>query len=71
MMIHGRASFDYARSFQIEADASKYASGAILTQCDINGDQHPVAFILKTFSPAEKNYENYDRELLVIIRALE
>src|SRR6202789_1534052 len=62
---------DHSRPFQIEADASKYASGAVLTQCDVNGDQHPVAFISKTFSPAERNYEIYDRELLAIIRALE
>ena len=62
---------DHTRPFQIEADASKYASGAVLTQCDVNGDRHPVAFISKTFSPAERNYEIYDRELLAIIRALE
>ena len=62
---------DHSKPFQIEADASKYASGAVLTQCNINGDRHPVAFISKTFSPAERNYEIYDRELLAIIRALE
>ena len=29
---------DQSRPFQIEADASKYASGAVLTQMDSNGD---------------------------------
>ena len=48
-----------------------YATGAVLTQLDSNGDRHPVSFISKTFSLAERNYENYDRKLLVIIRALE
>src|ERR1700728_3731798 len=62
---------DQTRPFQIETDASKYATGAILTQLDANGDRHPVSFISKTFSPAERNYEIYDRELLAIIRALE
>jgi hypothetical protein len=62
---------DHSKPFQIEADASKYASGAVLTQCDINGDRHPVAYISKTFSPAKRNYDIYDRELLAIIRALE
>ena len=38
---------------------------------DANGDRHPVSFISKTLSPAERNYEIYDRELLAIIRALE
>ena len=31
----------------------------------------PCAFISKTFSPTERNYEIYDQELLAIIRALE
>ena len=62
---------DHTRPFQIECDASKYASGAVLTQLDSNGDCHPCAFISKTFSPTERNYEIYDRELLAIIRALE
>ena len=43
----------------------------MLTQRDVNGNRHPIAFISKTFSPAEMNYEIYDRELLAIIRALE
>ena len=62
---------DQSRPFQIESDASKYASGAVLTQLDSNGDQHPVAFLLKTFNETERNYEIYDRELLAIICALE
>ena len=62
---------DQSRPFQIEADASKYATGAVLTQTDSNGDRHPVAFISKTLSPTERNYEIYNRELLSIIRALE
>ena len=62
---------DHTKPFQIECDASKYASGAVLTQLDSNGDRHPCTFISKTFSPTERNYEIYDRELLAIIRALE
>ena len=62
---------DHTKPFQIECNTSKYASGAVLTQLDANGDRHPCAFISKTFSPTERNYEIYDRELLAIIRALE
>ena len=62
---------DQSKPYQIEADASKYASGAVLTQTDSNGDRHPVAFLSKTFSETERNYEIYDRELLAIIHALE
>jgi len=62
---------DQTKPFQIETDASKYATGVVLTQLDSNGDRHPISFISKTFSLAEQNYEIYDRELLAIIWALE
>ena len=62
---------DQTKPFQIETDASKYATGAVLTQLDSNRDRHPIPFISKTFSIAEQNYEIYDRELLAIIRVLE
>ena len=61
---------DQSQPFQIEADASKYASGAVLTQMDSNGDRHPVAYFSKTFNDTERNYEIYDRELLGVIQAL-
>ena len=51
---------DHTKPFQIKTDASKYAMGAVLTQLDENGDRHPVSFISKTFSPAERNYKIYD-----------
>ena len=51
---------DQTKPFQIEADASKYTSGAVLTQLDSNGSCHPCAFISKTFTATERNYEIYD-----------
>jgi hypothetical protein len=62
---------DQQKAFEVECDASKYASGAVLYQNDINGNRHPVQFYSKSFSPAERNYEIYNRELLAIVRALE
>ena len=61
---------DQTKPFQIEMDASKYTTGAVLTQLDLNDNRHPISFISKTFSPMECNYEIYDRELLAIIHAL-
>jgi RNase H-like domain found in reverse transcriptase len=61
---------DQSKPFQIESNASKVATGMVLTQLDSNGDQHPVAFLSKNFSKTERKYEIYDRELLGIIRAL-
>lgn len=62
---------DPTKPFVVESNASKYASGAVLTQLDENGKRHPISFISKTFTPAEQLYQIYDRELLAIIRALE
>ena len=62
---------DQTKPFQIKSDTSKYASGAVLTQSDSNEDQHPVAFLSKTFNETKQNYEIYNRELLAIIQVLE
>jgi hypothetical protein len=39
-----------SKLFQIESDASKAATGVVLTQLDLNGDQHPVAFLSKYYN---------------------
>jgi RNase H-like domain found in reverse transcriptase len=45
---------DQSKPFQIGSDASKVTTGAVLTQLDSNGDQHPVAFLSKTFTETER-----------------
>ena len=57
-------------SFRVEADASNYALGAILSQ-EQDGKWHPIAYMSKTLNEAERNYEIYDKELLAIMSALE
>jgi RNase H-like domain found in reverse transcriptase len=61
---------DQSKPFQIESDASKVATGAVLTQLDSNGDRHSIAFMSQTFSETKRKYKIYDRELLGIIQAL-
>ena len=61
---------DLSSPFTIATDASKYASGAILLQTDSNGEWHPCSYLSQSFSPAEWNYDIYDRELLAVIHAL-
>ena len=53
----------------VKTDASDYVSGGILSQYDENGVLHPVAYFSKKHSPAECNYEIYDKELMAIICA--
>ena len=56
--------------FALSTDTSKHASGTILLQMDANGNWHPCSYLSQSFSPAERNYDIYDRELLAIIHAL-
>jgi len=63
--------FDDDREIVVETDASDYVSAGVLSQYDDEGTLHPVAFYSKKHSPAECNYEIYDKELLAIVRAFE
>ena len=41
---------DRTKPFQIESNASKFATGAVLRQKDTNRDWHPVAYLSKSFN---------------------
>ena len=51
---------DLSSPFAIATDVSKYASGTILLQTDMNGEWHPCSYLSQSFSPAERNYDIYD-----------
>jgi len=56
--------------FRVEVDASGHAIKGVLLQ-EQEGKWKPVAFLLRTMSPTERNYEIYDKELLAIVKALD
>ncbi|QRW25843.1 Retrotransposable element Tf2 protein [Rhizoctonia solani] len=60
---------DTTRQFYVECDALDYATGAILSQRNSEGKLAPVAYLSKSLSPAKKNYNIFDKELLAVIRA--
>jgi hypothetical protein len=60
-----------AGCFKLECDASNFATGTVLSQLQADGEFHPVAFMSKSFTDVERNYEVYDKEMLAIVRALE
>ena len=63
-----RLSFLFRRNtLTIEADASDYALGCILSQPSPKGDLHPVCFYSRKFSAAELNYPIYDKEQLAVV----
>ena len=63
---------DPERQFIVEVDASDTGIGAVLSQRSAE-DQlvHPVAFLSRRFTPAERNYDVGNRELLAVHAALE
>lgn len=65
------AHFDPDLECIIESDASNWVYAAILSQVQRDGTLRPVAFMSKKMTPAECNYEIYDKELLAIVRAFE
>ena len=61
------AHVDPEKPFIIEADASDFALGSILSQQGDDEKLHPVAFHSRKFDAAEINYEIHDKELLAIV----
>src|SRR4030088_187702 len=62
---------DPTKQFILETDASKVACGAVLKQYHEDGELHPCGYISHTFTPTEKNYDVYDRELKAVIHAID
>jgi hypothetical protein len=63
--------FDPDLPILVEADASDYVVAGVLSQVGTDGETRPVAYFSKRMSPAEGNYEIYDKELLAIVRCFE
>lgn len=61
---------DYDKPFEVHTDASNYGVGAMLTQT-VDGKEHPIAYMSKSLSAAEKNYSITERETLAVVIALE
>ena len=63
---------DPSLPFVVEVDASEVGVGGILSQRSRHDKTlHPCAFFSRSLSPAERNYDVGDRELLAIKLALE
>ena len=62
---------DLNKEFRIEADTSNYTTRGVLSIKCSDNLWRPVAFISKSLSDIERNYEIHNKEMLVVIRCLE
>uniref|UniRef100_A0A5S6Q2I3 RNA-directed DNA polymerase n=2 Tax=Trichuris muris TaxID=70415 RepID=A0A5S6Q2I3_TRIMR len=58
---------DFDASFILDTDASDTAIGAVLSQRDEHGREHPVAYASRTLTRAEQRYCVTRREMLAVI----
>ncbi|XP_068121096.1 uncharacterized protein [Hyperolius riggenbachi] len=61
---------DFKKKFVVQTDASNVGLGAVLSQM-VHGEEHPVVYLSRKLTPAEKNYSIVERECLAIKWALE
>ena len=61
---------DYKKPFVVCTDASSKAVGAVLSQLDDNGREHPVHYASRVLSGTEVKYSAFEREALAVIFAL-
>ena len=62
---------DLDKRMRMEVDMSDYTTDGVLSMEYEDELWRPVAFLSKSLNETKKNYEIYDKEMLVIIRGLE
>jgi len=65
------ATPDLDKEFRVEADASNYATGGILSIKCSDKIWRLVTFISKSLSDTKRNYKIHDKEMLAVVRCLE
>ncbi len=56
---------DFSCPFLLQTDASDTGLGAVLSQVQ-EGEEHPILYISRKLTPAEKNYATVEKEALAI-----
>ena len=60
------ANPDFSRPFNLQTDASEVGVGAVLSQADAEGYDHPVAYFSRKLLPTEQRYAIVEKECLAI-----
>lgn len=60
-----------AKATELHTDASQWSFGAVLFQMDSSdGQLHPVCYMSRKITEAQRNYHSYELEVLAIVEAL-
>ena len=62
---------DLDKKLRVEVNTLDYATGSVLSIEGEDGKWRLVTFLSKSLNEIKRNYEIYDKEMLVIIRELE
>ena len=65
------ASPDFEKPFILQTDASEYGVGAVLSQRDAQGCDHPIAYFSRKLLPREVRYSTVEKECLAIKLGME
>ena len=60
----------FEKQFILQTDASNRGIGAVLSQCDEEGQEHPVAYYSRKLLPREEMYSTIEKESLAIKEAI-
>ena len=60
------SSPDFEKTFILQTDASNYGVGAVLSQTDADGLEHPIAYFSRKLLDREQKYSTIEKEYLAI-----
>ena len=65
------SSPNFEKMFILQTDASNYGVGAVLSQADAGGMDHPIAFFSRKLLDREQKYSTIEEECLAIKLAVD
>ena len=65
------ATPDFGKLFTVQVDASNGGIGAVLSQTDDKGEEHPVQYLRRKLLDRERKYPTVEKECLAIVWAVQ